>query len=225
MSKVMNHIDNRWDSLTGWTDPLRPWLAPALIASVIVTILLMVIIGLSKSAWMLLGAGRGFIPEGYYHLWGFVLEFGTVFGQAVGWAGGSAIAFYALTLVGFRSNWNTARLAMSIVYIGLVLLPFSAYHILFGGPLLGMPREGLHEWLAQHYPDAPWLVFSGHLIIDYSLIPLALIFLGLLWKFGDRVQRSPLFQTALALTLLLTSLAVALSLGIHAILAHLRMGL
>jgi len=219
----MNYMDNTLDSLSGWVDPLRPWFSPALIASGTVTILLMIIIGFTKSAWMLLGAGRGFIPEGYYHVWGFVLEFGTVFGQAVGWAGGSAIAFYALTVVGFRPNWNTARLAMSLVYLGLVLLPFSAYHILFGGPLLDMPR-GLDQWLAQNHPDVRWFLISAHLIIDYSLVPLAVIFLGLLWKFGERVRSEPLWQTALALALLFTSLAVALSLGIHATLAHLRIG-
>lgn len=220
----MNQIESALDSLSGWVDPLRPWFRPTLIASATVTILLMIIIGLSKSAWMLLGAGRGFIPEGYYHLWGFVLEFGTVFGQAVGWAGGSAIAFYAMTVVGFRPNWNTARLAMSLVYLGLAVLPFSVYHTFFGGWLLGMPRAGIDEWLAQNYPDARWFLITAHTIIDHSIIPLAVIFLGILWKFGDRVRRDPLLQTALALAILFTSLAVALSLGIHSTLVHIRIG-
>ena len=220
----MNHIERTLGIQLEWVEELRPWARPAIIAATTVTILLMLIVATSKSAWLLLGAGRGFIPEEYYHLWGFVLELGTVFGQTVGWAGGSGIAFYVMTLVGFRANWNTLRLAMSIVYVGLAVLPFSAYHILYGGWLLGMPRVGLDEWLTQNYPDARWLLITAHPMIDLSVIPLAVIFLGILWKFGDRVQRDSTLQTVLALSLLGTSLAVALSLGIHSALVHIRIG-
>lgn len=220
----MNHIERTLGIQLEWVEELRPWARAAIIAATTVTILLMLIVATSKSAWLLLGAGRGFIPEEYYHLWGFVLELGTVFGQAVGWAGGSGIAFYVMTLVGFRASWTTVRLAMSIVYVGLAVLPFSAYHILYGGWLLGMPRVGLDEWLTQNYPDARWLLITAHPMIDLSLVPLAAIFLGILWKFGDRAQRDPTLQTVLALSLLGTSLAVALSLGIHSALVHIRIG-
>lgn len=220
----MNRFENSLDIQPEWVEELRPWVRPTLIASATVVIFLMIIVGFSKSAWMLLGAGRGFIPEGYYHVWGFVLMLGTTFGQAVGWAGGSAVAFYMMTLVGFPAIWTTARLAMSVVYLGLAALPLSVYHILYGGWLLGMPRVGLKEWLAANYPNAYWLLIYAHPVVDLSLIPLGIVFLWLLWKFGDRVEREPVFQTALALTFLFTSLAVALSLGIHSTLVHIRIG-
>ncbi len=223
----MNHADKARNLAVEWPEQVRwilPWIRPALIAAATVTIALAIVVAASKSAWMLLGAGRGFVPEGYYHVWAFVLLFGTLFGQAVGWAGGSAVAVYVMTLVGFPASWSTVRLAMSIAYIGLAVLPFSAYHILYGGWLLGMPRVGLEEWLTQNYPDARWLLIPAHSIIDLSIMPLVVIFLGILWKFGDRVEREPVLQTALALALLFTSLAVALSLGIHSTLVHIRIG-
>jgi hypothetical protein len=113
---------------------------------------------------------------------------------------------------------------MSIVYLGLAGLPLSVYHIFYGGWLLGLPRVGLKEWLAANYPDAYWLLIYAHPVVDLSLVPLAAIFLGILWKFGDRVQRDSTLQTVLALSLLGTSLAVALSLGIHSALVHIRIG-
>jgi len=224
MSSVEDRLRMQTFSVEEARREFRPWIGPLLIASFTVTILLMIIVGLSKSAWMLLGAGRGFIPEGYYHLWGFVLTLGTVFGQAVGWAAGSALAFYAMSSIGFPATWSSAKLAMGIVYLGLGALPLSVYHFFYGGWLLGIPRAGLGEWLAANYPDAYWLLIYGHPVADFSLIPLAIIFLGLLWKYGDRVEREPAFQSALALSLLATSLAVALSLAIHSILVHIRIG-
>ena len=222
----MNPFEERVEMQMDWGEQplghLSLWIRPALIAAVTVTIVLMIIVATSKSAWHLLGAGRGLIPEGYYHVWGFVLTFGTVLGQAIGWAGGSAIAFYVMTLVGFPPNWTTARSAMSIVYLGLAGLPLGVYHILYGGWLLGMPRVGLKEWLAVNYRDAYWLLIYAHPVVDFSLIPLGIVFLGLLWKYGDRVRREPIFRTALALSLLGTSLAVALSLAIHSTLVHIR---
>jgi hypothetical protein len=86
------------------------------------------------------------------------------------------------------------------------------------------PNAEWKEWLAANYPDAYWLLIYGHPIEEFSLIPLAIIFLGLLWKYGDRVQREPIFQNALVLSLLGTSLAIALSLAIHSILVHIRIG-
>jgi hypothetical protein len=224
----MNSLADRQKMQTAYFEELgrefRPWISPLLIASLTVTILLMIIVGFSKSAWMLLGAGRGFIPEGYYYLWGFVLTLATVFGQAIGWAAGSVIVFYIVTLVGFAATWNTLRLAMGVVYLGLSIVPVYAYHLLYGGGLLGLPRVGLDEWLAANYRDAYWLLIYAHPVVELALLPLAVIFLGILWKYGDRLRRDPTLQYALALSLLATSLAVALSLAIHSILVHVRIG-
>lgn len=204
--------------------PWRSWpLAPVAIAAITVMIVLLIVVAASKSAWFLLGAGRGFVPEEYYHVSAFILLLGTTFGQAVGWAGGSAIGFYVMTLVGFGSTWTTARIAMSLVYLGLAGLPLSVYHILYGQWLLGIPREGLEEWLAAQYPDARWFLITAHPIVDLSLIPLGVVVLGLLWGAGERAQRDLVLQTVLALALLGTSLAVALSLGIHSTLVHIRL--
>lgn len=200
----------------------RLWI-PLLIAAAVVTIVLLVVVMASKSAWLLLGAGRGLVPEEFHHVSGFVLVLATTFGQAVGWAGGSALLIYAMTLVGFAANWTKVRIAMTLVYLGLAGLPLSVYHILYGQWLLGLPRTGLDEWLAANYPDARWLLIMAHPIVDFSLIPLGIVFLGLLWGFGERVQRDRILQTVLALALLGTSLAVALSLGIHSTLVHIRL--
>lgn len=224
----MNRFENTANMEDAWLErigaQLRPWSRPALIAATTVTILLMLIVATSKPAWLLLGAGRGFIPEGYYHIWAFVLLFGTVFGQAVGWVGGCAICYYILTLVGFPAGWATVRLAMGIVYLGLAAFPLSIYHVFYGGWLLSMPRVGLDEWLTANYPGARWLLITAHPLIDYSLVPLAVLFVGLLWRYGERVERDPLFQTIAGVVLLLTSLAVTLSLGIHSTLVHIRIG-
>jgi hypothetical protein len=207
----------------------RPWLErlwrPVAIAAAAVTILLVIIVVASKPAWDLLGAGRGFVPEELYLLSGFVLVLGTTFGQAIGWAIGTGIAIYVMKLLGFPRNWSTARLTMGVVYLGLAVFPLLFFHVFYGGWLLGMPRVGLSEWLAENHPSARWLLIYAHPIIDLSLIPLAAIFLGILWKYGDRLQREANLQTALALTLLGTSLAVALSLAIHSMLVHARIGL
>jgi hypothetical protein len=196
---------------------------PVLIAVAIVTIVLAIVVGASRSAWFLLGAGRGFVPEEYYHLMAFLLLLATTFGQAVGWAGGSVIAYYAMRLVGFGSGWTTARMAMSLVYVGLAGLPISVYEVYYGKGLLGLPRGGIEEWLVKNHPAAHWLLIAAHPIVDYSLIPLGLVFLGILWGFGARAQRDRVLQTALALAVLGTSLAVALSLGIHSTLDHIRL--
>lgn len=62
----------------------------------------------------------------------------------------------------------------------------------------------------------------GDIAQPFLVVPLAVVFLGILWGFSDRVQRDPVFRTVLALALLGTSLAVALSLAIHSTLAHIR---
>jgi hypothetical protein len=207
----------------------RQWLElisrPALIGAAAVTILLLVVVVASHSAWSLLGIGRGFVLEELYPLSGFAMVLALTFGHAIAWAIGSVIAFYLMIFFGYQDTWKTARNAMAVVYLVLGPLPLLFYHILYGGWLLGMPRAGLGEWLAENHPSARWLLIYAHPVIDFSVIPLAAIFLGILWKYGDRLQRETNLQTALALTILGTSLAVALSLAIHSILVHARIGL
>ncbi|MGH7782424.1 MAG: hypothetical protein ACREO5_01060 [Candidatus Binatia bacterium] len=206
----------------------RNWLnivwRPIAIAAVVVSILLLIIVAASHSAWSLLGIGRGFVPEALYPVSGFAIVFALTFGHAVAWAIGSSVVFYIMTLLGSGANWATTRIAMGVAYLALGPLPLLAFHIFYGGTLLGMPRAGLGEWLAAEHPGASWLLLTGHPIIDFSLIPLGLIFLGLLWKYSEAPGRERAFQTALALCLLGTSLAVALSIAIHSILAHTRIG-
>ncbi len=205
-----------------WPDWLRRLLIPVGIAAVVISAAAVMVVMASRSAWFLLGAGRGFVPEEYFHVWGLVIMLGTTFGQAAGWAGASAVGYYVLTLVGFRAAWTTARFAMSLVYIGLAAIPLAAYHI-YDRWLLGISRQGLEEWISANVPDSRWFLLTTHEVVDYSLIPLGVVFLGLLWGFGDRVQRDPILQTMAALALLGTSLAMALSLGIHSILIHIRL--
>lgn len=205
-----------------WLDML--W-RPVLIAAAVVTIVLLIIVVASKPAWDLLGAGRGLVPEPLYLLSGFLLVLGTTFGQAIGWAIGTGIAIYLMTLFGYPPNWRTARIAMSIVYLGLAGVPLFFFHIFYGGWLLGIPRPGLNDWLWANHPGAAWLLITAHPIVDLSLIPLGVVFLWILWRYEERLHREFGLQTALALSLLGTSLAVALSLAIHSTLVHLRVGL
>jgi hypothetical protein len=163
------------------------------------------------------------VPEAWYPVSGFVVVLATTFGQAAGWAAASALLYYLMTLVGPTAGWGTARLVMSVAYLGLAGLPSLVFHGLFGQWLLGLPRTGLVEWLATHYPDAHWLLIRAHPFIDLALIPLGLVFLGLLWGAGDTVRRSRAAQTVAALALLGTSLALALSMAIHSTLVHIRL--
>lgn len=210
----------RSESMSEWL--FRLWL-PAAIAALIVTVALLIVVAASKSAWVLLGAGRGLVPEEYYHVSAFVLMLGTTFGQVVGWAAGSGLLYSVMTLVGFGATWRTVQIAMSLVYLGLCGLHIFGYHLVYGQWLLGLPRTGLQAWLAANHPDATWLLITAHEPVDWSLLPLGLVFLGLLWGGGDRVRQSRLLQTVLALALFATSLAIALSLGIHSTLVHIRL--
>ncbi|MFB3816550.1 MAG: hypothetical protein ACE147_02695 [Candidatus Methylomirabilales bacterium] len=195
------------------------------IAAALTLVVLVLVVAASTSAWSLLAAGRNLIPEAYYPASGFLLVLATTVGQLVGWAGASALCLHVLTLLRIPATWTSVRLAMSVIYLGLTVLPLLAYEVIFGQPLLGLPRTGLEEWLAATHPDAHWLLFRAHPVVDYSLLPLAAVFLGVLWGAGERVVRqSLLVQTILALALFLTSLSVALSLGIHSTLVHIRMG-
>jgi hypothetical protein len=198
------------------------WLPP-LVALAVVTALLAVVVGTSRSAWALLGAGRGLVPEAYYGVSGFVLVLATTLGQAVGWAGGSALLLHVLTLAGVRASWLAARLTMTVVYLGLATLPMALFHLVAGGWLLGLPRVGLAEWLRVQHPDAHWLLITAHPVVDLSLIPLGVLFLWVLWGTGDRVRHSFGLQTLGWLALLGSSLAVALSLAIHSTLVHIRL--
>ncbi len=204
---------------------LRAWLGaatPVIAAAALVTVLLGVIVALSWSAWSLLGAGRGFVPEDYYPVWGFVLALATTFGQAAGWGAATALGWYVLGRLGLPSI-PALKIAASAAYLALGPLPIAVYHGLFGGPLLGLPREGVRPMLQARYPDAYWLLFGVHPVIDTALIPLALVFLGIVWFTGDGALRSRPLQAGLALTVLGTALAFALSLAIHSILVHIRL--
>jgi hypothetical protein len=201
---------------------VRLWL-PATLSAAAATLILAVVVAASRSAWLLLGAGRGLVPEEYYYLSAFVLMLGTTFGQVLGWAGGSWILFYLMTRVGFEATWRTAGVAMSLVYLGLCGLHVFGYHLVYGQWLLRMPRQGIAQWLAANHPDAVWLLITAHGPVDWSLLPLGLGFLGLLWGCGERVRESLVLQTVLGLALFLTSLAIALSLGIHSTLVHIRL--
>jgi hypothetical protein len=198
-------------------------LLPVVIAIGAVVIVIALIVRAAPSAWELLGAGRGAVPPEYYPLSAFVLVVATTLGQAVGWAGGTGILYYVLTRVGQPPGDRTWRVAMSAVYVGLGTLPLFVYHVLFGGPLLGVPRTGLEEWLARAHPDAHWLLVTVHPYIDFSVAPLTVIFLGLLWGLGEAMRRTVVVRTVLALALLGTSAAIALSLAIHSTLVHVRL--
>ncbi len=201
--------------------PLWP---AALVALAVVTIVLAAVVGTSRSAWLLLGAGHGLIPEEWYVLSGFLLVLATAVGQAAGWAAASALLCHLAVRAGVPPGWATARLAMTVAYLGLATLPLAVYHVLYGGWLLGLPRLGVGEWLAERHPDAYWLLITAHPLIDVSLAPLALLVLAVLWGTGARLRHSFALQTVGWLGLLGTSLAVALSLAIHSTLAHIRLG-
>jgi len=208
--------------------PAAPWLnrhtAPAVIVAVgAVAILAFAVIMRTSSAWHLLGLGRGLVPEAYYPYWGGVLVLGTALGQFVGWGAGAALLAHAWGLLTGRSiTPRVVRSAMIAVYLGLVILPLSVYHVLFGQPLLGLERAGLREQLLREYPDAHLLLYDLHPAIDLSLIPLGVAAVWILWGASDRRLAGFSMQLVLALTILTTSLAVALSLGIHSVFVHLR---
>jgi hypothetical protein len=196
------------------------FVGPAALALALAAVALALVVNGTRSAWTLLAAGRGVVPEAYYPAWAFVLIFATTLGQAVGWAGGSGIGYWVLTRLGFPPGAFSWKLAMSLVYLGLGGLPLLVFHVIFGRPLLGMPRESLAARLAADYPDAHLLVITLHPLVDLAVIPLGLLFLALVWASGP--ERSTPARYAVALTVIATSLAVALSLAIHSTLVHLR---
>jgi hypothetical protein len=127
----MDHVDAATQRIQFERAEYRNWLdmlwRPVVIAAAAVAILLLIIVVASKPAWDLLGAGRGFVPEELYLLSGFLLVLGTTFGQAIGWAIGTGIAIYLMTLFGYRPDWRTARIAMSVVYLGLAGVPLCSF--------------------------------------------------------------------------------------------------
>lgn len=201
----------------------RRLVIPVLISLLVATGLLLAIVTASRSAWQILGMGHGLVPPEYYHVSAFVVLLATTLGQAVGWTAGSGVAYYLMTLAGFPRAILTWKLAMTIVYLGLGAVPVVVYHVLFGAPLLGLPRQGLEGWLLANNPDAHWLLIQLHPWVDGSVVPLGIVFLGLLWFTGNAPGRNRLVQMALSLALLGTSLAVALSLGIHSTIVHIRL--
>jgi len=196
---------------------------PALVAVVAAGAVLWWIVSQSESAWRLLAVGRELVPPEYYPLSGFVIVFATTLGQAAGWAGSSALLHYVATLAGVPRGPGLWKLSMSVAYVGLGGLPLLTYHVLFGAPLLGLPNPAPEAWLAARYPDAHWLLYRAHPVLDASVIPLAAVFLGGLWLTGTLPRRSRLLQTVLALTVAGASLAVALSLAVHSTLVHVRL--
>jgi hypothetical protein len=196
---------------------------PLLLALSLVILVAAGIVAASRSAWVLLGAGRGLVPDTYYPVSAYALILATTLGQAVGWAAASVVGYHVLTLVGAAGGWTTARIAMTLGYLGLAGLPLAVFHLLYGGWLLGLPRAGLSEWLLAHHPDAHWILVTAHPVVDLSLVPLAAAVVGLLWGVGDRLRRQAGLQTVWWLCLLGTSLAVALSLAIHSALVHVRL--
>jgi hypothetical protein len=222
MSRLVSALESPTDVVPEPTDLARRLVIPVLISVVILAVVLAVIVGASESAWHMLGVGRGLVPPEYYHVSGFVIVLATMLGQAIGWAGGSALLYHLLTLAGFARAFSSWKVSMTIVYVGLGALPLLVYHVLFGGPLLGLPRQGLEDWLLTRAPDAYRLLVTAHPLVDGSVIPLGAVFLGLLWFGGEALRRSRPVLTVMALALLGTSLAVALSLAIHSTLAHLK---
>ncbi|HXH83787.1 MAG TPA: hypothetical protein VNN07_12790, partial [Candidatus Tectomicrobia bacterium] len=196
---------------------------PAAIGLLVAAAVLAAVVAASPSAWMLLGAGRGLVPESAYPAWAFVLLLAATLGQLAGWAAAAMLVLHVLARIGVPTTWTTVRAVVTAVYLGLAGVPFALFHLLFGGWLLGMPRAGLDTWLAANHPDASWLLVTAHPIVDLSLVPLTAAFLGLFWGWGHGVRDGLVGRTLAALVLALTSLAIALSLGIHATLVHVRL--
>ncbi len=200
-------------------------LGPFLLAALFIIVLAMGVVFASRSAWQLLGIGRGLVDPLLYPYTGLLMLLVTTFGQFIGWAGGCVLLVHVWSLVtGQAVTWRVVQLAMSVVYVGLAVVPIFVYHLLFGRPLAGLPRPGLSSWLRQYAPDAHWLVVSAHWAIDLLIVPLLLVVLGLIWYTGDRLVRQRGLQTLLVFLILLTSFVVALSLGIHSIRAHIHLG-
>lgn len=205
---------------TGW---LRQSVAPLLIAAALVIGLAAMVVFTSRSAWQLLGIGRGFVPPELYHYSALMVILGTTFGQFVGWVAGSALLAYVRWWVTEKpATLKLLQISATIVYFGLAALPLFFFHFLFGGPLAGIPQEGLPEWLQQNYPGAYWLLITAHPMVDWSLVPLGIAVVLIFWGRAEQVLRNRALQALVLFLILGTSLVVALSLAIHSTLAHIR---
>lgn len=194
-----------------------------LIAAAAVMILAVIVIFTTESAWRLLGAGRGLVSPGYYPVVGLVVLLGTTFGQFLGWAAGSALLAYVWCWVSASSAKDRiVQVSMTIVYLGLAAVPLFFYHVLFGQPLAGIERPQLTEWLSQNHPETYSFLYVIHPIVDWSLVPLGIGVLALIWGCFGRLRRDRPIQILFLFLVLLTSFAVALSLGAHSTLAHIR---
>lgn len=199
------------------------WVAIVVAAAVAVLVAAIVAMA-NEPVWALLGAGRGLVPPEYYQLSALVIVTATTLGQFAGWIIGTAVLSFAWHLLGKPVTPFFVRGAMTVIYLGLVALPLFFFHVLFGQPLAGIPREGIAEWVVQNHPGAYGLLFTAHPVVDLLLIPYTVIVLALLWGLGDRVLRVRGLQIVLALVVVATSLSVALSLAIHSTLVHIRIG-
>ena len=205
----------------GW---LRRGVGPMLIAAVVVIALAVLVVFTSKSAWHLLGIGRGLVAPAAYHYTGLLIMLGLTFSLFVGWAVGSALLVYVWQVLGSATTLRVVQVSMSIVYFGLAIVPIFFYHLLFGQPLAGLPRPGLAVWVHQTYPEAYWLLFPGHRVTDWLTIPLLIAVLALILGGRERMMRHWGMQTLVLFLILLTFFAVALSLSIHSTLVHIHLG-
>jgi hypothetical protein len=208
-------LDRKW---------VQGMMAPLLVAALVTIGLAILVMFASKPVWYLLGSGRGLVSPSAYHVMALLIVLGTTFGQFAGWAAGTALLVYVWYLLGSAITFRVVQVSMSIVYCGLATGPIFFYHFLFGQPLAGLARPGAAAWVRQHHPEAYWMLFPGHSVIDLLVIPLCIAVLVLTWGTGERLVRQRSVQTLVLLLILLTSLAVALSLAIHATHAHLRFG-
>ncbi|GIX46356.1 MAG: hypothetical protein KatS3mg131_0567 [Candidatus Tectimicrobiota bacterium] len=206
----------------GW---LRRALGALVVALIAIAVLAVLVVFATRSAWQLLGVGRGLVSPEFYPYSGLLVLLGTTLGQFAGWAGGSALLVYLWRRLTQRPlTPRVVQVAVSLVYLGMAVLPILVYHVLFGPPLAGLPRPGLEAWVRTHHPDAYALLFPGHRVVDFSVIPLAIAVLALVWSSKERLVRHFGLQTLVLFLILATSFAVALSLAIHSTLVHIRLG-
>ncbi len=206
----------------GW---LGRSVGPLCLAAVAVIVLAMVIVFTSQAAWHLLGAGRGLVTPEFYHYTGLLMVLGMTFGQFAGWVIGSALLVYVWgRLTANATTLRVVQVAASIVYCGLAVVPVFSYHFFFGQPLAGLPRPGIAAWISQNYASAYWLLFPGHHVVDVLVIPFLIAVLVLIWGMRERVVSHWGMQTLVLFLIMATSLVVSLSLAIHSILVHIRLG-
>ena len=145
----------------------RDWISraakPLMIVAASVIVLAVVVTFVFQASWQILGVGRGVVPPDFYPYMGLLVLLGTTFGQFIGWAAGSALVVHGWQLVTRRPiDLRAVQISTSVVYLGLAAVPLFFYHLLFGGPLAGIPREDLVTWLRDNHGSAYWLLIAGH---------------------------------------------------------------